>query len=105
MKAQLAPDQALPVDAPEATLVGRAWHPGVGGPCPVIVRDGDVYDLSAVAETVSELLARPDLRAAVGRQSTLPRLGSVASLLSNSSPDARDERAPWLLAPCDSTLR
>ena len=29
------------------------------------------------------------------------RVGSVDDLLANSLADTRDERAPWLLAPCD----
>lgn len=51
----------LPVDADEALLVGRAWLPDCEGPSPVIYHKGDLYDLSAVAPTISELLELEDL--------------------------------------------
>ena len=49
--------QILPADAERATLIGRAWVPGrIGGPSPVVIAGGKVYDLARVAPTVSELL-------------------------------------------------
>src|SRR6476660_4066590 len=48
-------------------LVGRIALPagacprGIGGPTPVLIRDGVVLDLSTVAPTVSELLDLDDL--------------------------------------------
>jgi len=44
----------LPVDAGKAILVGRV---DLGaGPTPVVVRNGEVEDVSAIAPTVSDLL-------------------------------------------------
>jgi fumarylacetoacetate (FAA) hydrolase family protein len=70
-----------------ATLVGRVWLPDAGGPALVTVRDGDVYDLSRVAPTCSQLLELDDPVAAIHGAPSLPLLGSLD--------DAR------LLAPCD----
>ncbi|KAG1243834.1 hypothetical protein G6F65_022157 [Rhizopus arrhizus] len=51
----------LPSDLPRALLVGRVWRPGpVNGPSVVVVRNGEVFDITAVTPTVSDLLDRPD---------------------------------------------
>lgn len=74
MLASLDPIRALPRDASRATLIGRVWLPDRDGPSPVVVRDGAVFDLAAVAPTTSELLNLPDpLRAA--RTAGLPQVG------------------------------
>jgi fumarylacetoacetate (FAA) hydrolase family protein len=97
----LDPAAALPADAASATLVGRAWLPSAGGPALVVVRDGTVFDLSSVAATSSQLLARDDPAAAVRAARDLPVVGEVADLLANSHASAQDASRPWLLAPCD----
>jgi fumarylacetoacetate (FAA) hydrolase family protein len=51
--------------------------------------------------TISELLELPDAAAAVRAADAAPRIADTATVLANSAPDARDERAPWFLAPCD----
>src|SRR3990172_7996013 len=57
----LSVTQILPADAERATLIGRAWVPGrIGGPSPVVIAGGGVYDLARVAPTVSELLNSRD---------------------------------------------
>ena len=101
MKAQLARAQALPADADNATLVGRAWLPEVEGPSTVAVRDGWVFDVSSAAPTVSALLNTADPGAIARMAAGSSRVGSVDDLLANSLADTRDEHAPWLLAPCD----
>ena len=101
MKPQLTRAQALPVDADNATLIGRAWLPAANGPAIVVVKDGSIYDLSPVAVTASSLLNLDDPVAAVRQADGLPRVGSVDDLLANSALDTRDSRTPWLLAPCD----
>jgi fumarylacetoacetate (FAA) hydrolase family protein len=101
VKTQLTRARALPVDADNATLIGRAWLPAVNGPAIVVVKDGSIYDLSPVALTASSLLNLDDPVAAVRQTDGLPRVGSVDDLLSNSALDTRDSRTPWLLAPCD----
>ena len=100
MKAHLMPEAALPDDAGRATLIGRAWLPEADGPAVVVVREGSVYDLSAAAATVSALLNAGE-PVAVVRAASGVRIGSVADVLASSSADARDRRAPRLLAPCD----
>jgi fumarylacetoacetate (FAA) hydrolase family protein len=67
----------------------------------VRVQSDGVYDLSRVASTASELLEFDDPAEAVRTARTLERLGSVESILENTAFDARDEGAPWILAPCD----
>ena len=52
----------LPADAEGATLVGRLWNPQEHGPSPVLVRDGDVFDLSAAFATMRDLCEEPNLR-------------------------------------------
>ena len=101
----LSAAQILPADAERATLIGRAWVPGrIGGPSPVVIAGGKVYDLGRVAPTVSELLnsrspvrvARESVKSGWGRA-----IGEVTDLISNSHADRRDPRKAYLLAPCD----
>jgi len=91
----------LPQGHAQTTLVGRVWHPDVEGPALVCVREGDLYDLSSVAPTCSQLLELTDPVAAIRSARALPRLGSFRDLLDNSNAETRNPRAPWLLAPCD----
>ena len=100
MTGWLDPARALPEDAERATLVGRAWLPGLG-PSLVAVEGDQVVDLSRLAPTCSELLNMERPAEALRRSGPHPRLGPVAELLANSELAARDIRRPWLLAPCD----
>ena len=79
-------ESALPADVADATLVGRLALPE--GPTPVILRHGEVEDVSRVAPTVADLLERDDAAAVRGE-----RLFSVDALF---APDA-----PALLSPID----
>ncbi len=101
----LSAARILPADAERATLIGRAWVPGrMGGPSPVVIAGGGVYDLARVAPTVSELLnsrdpvkmARESVKSGWARA-----LGEIADLISNSHADRRDPGKAYLLAPCD----
>ena len=88
----------LPHDLAEALLVGRAWRPApVDGPCVVLVRQGEVFDITAHAPTVADLLDRPDLlqfaRSVAGES-----LGPVSDLLGAALGGSGAVR---LLAPCD----
>jgi fumarylacetoacetate (FAA) hydrolase family protein len=86
--------------------VGRAHVPasmcphGVGGPTPVVLRDGVVLDASQLAPTSADLLERPDLLAVV-RDSGLPQLGTVEDLLAASHHERREPDRPHFLAPVD----
>jgi fumarylacetoacetate (FAA) hydrolase family protein len=91
----------LPDHPSSAVLVGRVWRPDVGGPSVVWVHDDDLYDLSSVAPTCSQLLELPDPVSAVRAARGLPRLGSFRDVLNNSNDERRNPDVPWLLAPCD----
>jgi fumarylacetoacetate (FAA) hydrolase family protein len=83
----------LPEDAAEAILVGRVWSEAADGPCPVLVRQGRMLDLTGLAATMSGLLEIDDLAARLSNASDLPDLGSLDDFLS-----AKSGR---LLAPID----
>lgn len=92
----LEPAQILPDDADRATLVGRVWSDGAGGPCPVVLAKGRLLDLSGIAATMAGLLEREDVAALVGRVAEagdLPDLGPLEDYLSG--------KAGRLLAPVD----
>lgn len=91
-------DYTLPSDLQNALLVGRVWRPApIGGPCVVVVRDGQVMDITAVAPTVSDLLDRPD-RVALARAAKGEPLGDARALM---AANLQGEDGPRLLAPCD----
>lgn len=91
----------LPVDAAAATLIGRAWIPGeLAGPAVVMVREGEVFDITDSAATVSFLLENNQLLQTL-RNGVGTRVGSVDELLANSTADARNLEKPYLLAPVD----
>lgn len=83
----------LPEDAAEAILVGRVWANAAGGPCTILVRDGMVLDLTAIAPTSSGLFEIDDLAAHLAGQQDLPVLGALDAFLSGE--------AGRLLAPID----
>ena len=83
----LTASDILPADAPSAVLVGRLdWD----GPRVVAVRGADLYDLSALAPTMSDLLDLTNPAAAV-RAHAGERLCSLDEALARGA----------LLAPCD----
>jgi fumarylacetoacetate (FAA) hydrolase family protein len=59
-----SPIALLPADHAQALLVGRVLTDN--GPSPVIVRGGTVYDVSAIAPTVADLIERDDLATLAG---------------------------------------
>jgi fumarylacetoacetate (FAA) hydrolase family protein len=86
----------------QGTWISRVWIPGnTAGPAVVLLKDGQVYDISARVATVSALL---ELDEPVTYLRSLPldqSLISVDDLLLNSDASLRDETQPWLLAPID----
>lgn len=79
----LSASALLPDDAARARLVGRVWSTAQVGPCPVVIRDGHVFDLSQTAATMSALLDRADLAQVVtGRDH--PDLGPLDGFLDGS---------------------
>ncbi|MDB5895819.1 MAG: fumarylacetoacetate hydrolase [Rhodoferax sp.] len=93
----------LPHDLPRATLVGRVWRNGpVAGPSVVVVRGGEVFDITASVATTADLLDRPDALAfAIAAEGE--SLGPVHALLAASLPasGAAPATAAYLLAPND----
>jgi len=101
MRSRLTPDSVLPHDHADATGVGRIWLPERGGPLPVLVKGGELHDLSPIARTVSQLLEIESPVAAIRSAGRLPQVASLADVLANTDPTQRDTKRPWLLAPCD----
>jgi fumarylacetoacetate (FAA) hydrolase family protein len=98
---KLSAESCLPLDGTAGTLVGRAWIPGdPPGPALVTARADGLWDISAAAPTMSELLNAAD---PVGRVRGTPgkKLGDLSAILANSAADACDPALPYLLAPCD----
>ena len=93
----------LPHDAHQALLIGRLWVPEVGAVVCAVTPD-DVFDLSQLAPTSSQLLELPELAHQVRawvRSGKAPRLASTAQALANSDETQRQSDQPWFLAPCD----
>lgn len=92
--------QALPDDAEDSLLIGRIWDPAVGGPSPVVVRGGDVFDISSRFPTVRDLCELPE-PAAVAATLKGRRVGGFEEVLANTGAASRDRTKPWLLTPVD----
>jgi fumarylacetoacetate (FAA) hydrolase family protein len=89
----------LPEDAEEALLVGRVWSRQAGGPIPVVVRQGVVYDLSELAPTVSQLCEMTELPARL-RSFGGQVLGQVTEILDPVCWEQKS-RGLKLLSPID----
>jgi fumarylacetoacetate (FAA) hydrolase family protein len=96
---------ALPADHGRATLVGRAWVPGpLAGPSPVLIHDGNAFDLSQVAPTCADLMNSEDPVAVAStavRSGRATPVGRVADMLANSAADRRDPNRAHFLSPVD----
>jgi fumarylacetoacetate (FAA) hydrolase family protein len=90
----------LPSDAAQATLAGRVWLADAAGPAVVALREGGVFDISALVPTMRELCEAPD-RLAIVRAGQGARIGSVEDILCNTPEEQRIAGKPWLLAPID----
>jgi fumarylacetoacetate (FAA) hydrolase family protein len=100
------PSPCLPDDIDRALLIGRVWRPApVDGPSVVVVRGGDVFDITRDAPTTADLFERDDA-VALARTAPGEPLGPVRALIDASlapadAADAAAAGAPRLLAPCD----
>ncbi|OBX36157.1 fumarylacetoacetate (FAA) hydrolase family protein [Halomonas elongata] len=94
----MSQDNRLPDDQHQALLVGRVWRDTPEGPALVIVRDGQVIDVSGSVGNMADLLDRDDA-ARWAASVTGPVLCDVTTLLDNS--ERSPQLAPHLLAPCD----
>jgi fumarylacetoacetate (FAA) hydrolase family protein len=99
----LSAGKCLPEDHERAELIGRVWRSDVAVPGPTLVRvqNGELYDLSGVAATASQLLNLDDPVASIRRAGPLPRIASLSDVFANSAEDTRRPDSAWLLAPCD----
>nr|WP_163500285.1 fumarylacetoacetate hydrolase family protein [Halomonas socia] len=89
----------LPDDHHQALLVGRVWREiPQPGPALVVIRHGEVIDISTSCYCMADLLEREDAATFVSQAEGEP-LGPVETLLENSL--AEPPYAPYLLAPCD----
>ncbi|MCP3726283.1 fumarylacetoacetate hydrolase family protein [Paraburkholderia sp. CNPSo 3272] len=95
------PSNWLPGDVGQALLVGRVWR-NAGqheGPSVVLVRNGEVIDITASAPTTADLFDREDL-AQFARTVNGESLGPVEKLIDANLPGSV-EPALLLLAPND----
>ncbi|MBX3577118.1 MAG: fumarylacetoacetate hydrolase family protein [Rhizobiaceae bacterium] len=97
MTTRLAAKDILPADR-DAVLVGRVWSKAAGGPCPVLVDQGMVKDLSKVSPTVSGLFEQDVIDVVKRVRESLDVLGSVDDFLDAGG---NSGKAGDLLAPCD----
>ena len=99
--ARLGPDPA-----PDGATVGRVWLPasrcrsGVGGPTPVAIRDGGLFDLSRETPTMADLLERPDVLRLVSDPAA-PRVADLDEVVGRPRTDEPSEDAVWWLSPID----
>lgn len=89
----LSAESILPDDAASALLVGRVWSNARGGPCPVLISNERVLDLTNIAATMTGLLETADIVARLHQARDLLDLGDLQSFLS--------KEAGYLLAPID----
>ncbi|MBP0588524.1 fumarylacetoacetate hydrolase family protein [Paraburkholderia sp. LEh10] len=96
-----SPSAYLPDDIRRALLVGRVWRKTgeQEGPCVVLVRDGEVLDITATVPTTADLFDREDI-VQFARTVTGDSLGSAEKLV-GANLSATGHRALQLLAPND----
>ena len=93
------PHAYLPSDLDDALLIGRVWRPApVSGPSVIVVRRGEVVDITSTVATTADLFDRDDA-VEIARHAPGESLGSVDALIS-ASLDA-STHVTHLLAPCD----
>jgi len=86
-------DMILPEHAATAVLVGRVWSKAANGPCPVVLKDGTLHDITKIAPVMSEVLEKKNLVELLADVSAFPALGDLQSFLDGVSGE--------LLAPND----
>jgi fumarylacetoacetate (FAA) hydrolase family protein len=93
------PHAYLPSDLDDALLIGRVWRPApIGGPSVIVVRRGEVVDITSTVATTADLFDRDDA-VEIARHAPGESLGSVDALINASLNSSA--HAMHLLAPCD----
>lgn len=100
MELTLNAAQVLPDDSAEATLVGRVWRPDLAGPSIVVLREGNLIDITGSEPTMTDLI-NAYAPAATAHDADGEDLGPAATIIENSCPDDHDPAQPRLLAPVD----
>jgi fumarylacetoacetate (FAA) hydrolase family protein len=100
MSPTLDPATTLPADGTSGTLVGRIWRPDVEGPSVVVAKGDGLHDITRAFPTMRDLCETRNPAQAAKAAASEPA-GSLAEILANTPPQARDLRRPWLLAPID----
>ncbi|NIZ10925.1 fumarylacetoacetate hydrolase family protein [Pseudooceanicola sp. HF7] len=77
-------------------LLGRVWSKETNGPCPVLIRDAEVLDLTQIAPTMADLLEIDDLPGALREGG--PSLGALDGYIDQGDGTGH---LGQLLAPCD----
>ncbi|MBN3858718.1 fumarylacetoacetate hydrolase family protein [Paraburkholderia sp. Ac-20340] len=93
----------LPVDLDDALLVGRVWRRDGAheGPGVIVVRGGQVFDITRTVATTADLFDRADA-VEIARHAPGELIGDVKDLLAASLPGVQKESTrAHLLAPCD----
>ena len=86
-------------DALKGTLVGRAYLPEVEGPAIVVLRDGELLDITTPAYPTMSALLEASEPATVAREAKGRRIGSLAAIAAATR--MGDHASPRLLAPND----
>ena len=89
----LSAQMILPQDVSDALLVGRVWSKDAGGPCPVLLKNDRLLDLSSLSPTLSGLLEIEDLTTRLEDTSRFADLGAIDAFLNGAVGE--------LLAPVD----
>lgn len=90
----LPPSRGLPEDLNRALLIGRVWRPvPINGPSVIVVRDGQVFDITRFTATTADLFDRSNV-VDIARTAQGDPLGTVQALIDG-------EQGLRLLAPCD----
>src|SRR5690606_1060035 len=88
----------VPDDVESALLVGRIQTSE--GPSVVVVRDGNLVDITRTFPTMTTLTELAD-PAAAARAADGTVVGSLEQIWGNTDPDTRDDQQPYLLSPID----
>jgi len=100
MEYSLNAAQILPDDSANASLIGRVWRPDLEGPSVVVLRNGNLIDITGSKPTMTDLI-NADAPTAAADDAIGVDLGPAAAIIANSAPDKHDPILPWLLAPVD----